>query len=75
MLFFQMYPRFDRFTCKVFLSDALAYIAGACKTCMIDNTHVVVLRGTGREMVPVPEMEAFADRYGFRFLAHEKGDA
>jgi hypothetical protein len=28
---------------------------------MIDNTHVVVLRGTGREMIPVPEMEAFGD--------------
>ena len=29
---------------------------------MIDNTHVVVLRGTGREMIPLPEMEAFAER-------------
>jgi hypothetical protein len=26
-------------------------------------------------MVPVPEMEAFARRLGFRFIAHEKGDA
>jgi hypothetical protein len=26
-------------------------------------------------MVPVPEMAAFAERYGFRFIAHEKGDA
>lgn len=26
-------------------------------------------------MVPVPEMEAFGDRYGFEFKAHEKGDA
>src|SRR5438093_2828528 len=42
---------------------------------MIDNTHVVVLKGTGRAMVPVPEMAAFADRYGFEFQAHEKGDA
>ena len=42
---------------------------------MIDNTHVVVLRGTGREMIPVPEMEAFAERFGFRFVAHESGDA
>ena len=42
---------------------------------MIDNTHVVVLRGTGREMIPVPEMEAFAERFGFRFVAHEIGDA
>ena len=42
---------------------------------MIDNSHVVVLRGTGREMVPVPEMAAFAERFGFRFVAHERGDA
>ena len=42
---------------------------------MIDNTHVVVLHGTGKEMVPVPEMAAFAERYGFAFAAHEKGDA
>jgi len=26
-------------------------------------------------MIPVPEMEAFADRFGFRFMAHERGDA
>ena len=54
VLFCQMYPRFDRFTCKVFLTDALHYNGGSCKSCMIDNTHVIVLRGTGREMVPVP---------------------
>jgi hypothetical protein len=42
---------------------------------MIDNTHVVVLRGTGASMVPVPEMESFADRFDFTFIAHEKGDA
>ena len=42
---------------------------------MIDNTHVVVLRGTGREMIPVPEMEAFAERFGFRFVAHQIGNA
>jgi len=41
---------------------------------MIDNTHVVVLRGTGREMVPVPEMAAFAERFSFQFVAHERGD-
>jgi len=42
---------------------------------MIDNTHVVVLRGTGSQMVPVAEMAAFAERFGFRFQAHERGDA
>lgn len=74
-LFFQMYPRFTRFECKVFLDEANAYFEGCADTCMIDNTHVVVLTGTGRDMVPVPEMAAFADRYGFHFEAHEKGDA
>jgi hypothetical protein len=42
---------------------------------MIDNTHVVVLKGSGSTMVPVPEMAAFAERYGFEFKAHEIGDA
>jgi hypothetical protein len=36
---------------------------------------VVVWRGTGREMIPVPEMAGFAERMGFRFVAHERGDA
>jgi transposase len=75
MLFFQFSPSFTRFDCKVFLTDAAQYMQGVCHTCMIDNTHVVVLKGTGRDMVPVPEMAAFAERYGFQFQAHEKGDA
>jgi transposase len=74
-LFFQFYPRFTRFECKTFLDDGVSYHDGACKHCMIDNTHVVVLHGTGKQMVPVPEMEAFARRLGFSFIAHEKGDA
>ena len=75
MVFFQCYPTFQRFDCKVFLTDALRYIGGSVQRLMIDNTHVVVLRGTGAAMVPVPEMEAFAQRFGFRFAAHERGDA
>ena len=75
MLFFQINPTFQRFDCKVFLTDALRYMSGAPERVMIDNTHVVVLRGTGSEMIPVPEMEAFAERPGFRFVAHERGDA
>ena len=75
MLFFQFYPRFRRFECKVFLTDALRAMDGACQTCMIDNTHVVVLTGTGPAMIPVPEMAAFAERFGFTFVAHAVGDA
>jgi Mu transposase, C-terminal domain len=75
MLFFQCYPTFQRFDCKVFLTDALRYFCGSPARVMIDNTHVVVLRGTGRDMVPAPEMAAFGERFGFRFVAHEIGDA
>ena len=75
LLFFQIHPAFQRFDCKVFLTDALKYIGGVPERVMIDNTHVVVLRGTGSDMIQVPEMEAFAERFGFRFVAHERGDA
>ena len=75
MLFFQCSPTFQRFDCKVFLTAALRYFAGAPGRVMIDNTHVVVLRGTGREMVPVPEMAALAERFSFHFVAHAIGHA
>jgi transposase len=75
MLFFQCYPTFRRFDCKVFLTEALRYFGGAAARTMIDNTHVVVLRGSGRDMVPVPEMAAFGERFGFQFVAHAIGNA
>ena len=75
LLFFQIQPTFKRFDCKLFLTDALRYMNGAPQRTMIDNTHVVVLRGSGRLMEPVPEMAAFAERLGFQFVAHEIGDA
>ncbi|WP_324292561.1 IS21 family transposase [uncultured Paludibaculum sp.] len=75
ILFFQLLPTFQRFDCKVFLTDAVRYMNGTTARVMIDNTHVVVLRGSGRTMEPVPEMAAFAERLGFRFVAHEIGDA
>jgi transposase len=75
MIFIQLYARFTRFECKIFLTTALRYFDRTAARCMIDNTHVVVLRGTGADMVPVPEMATFAERLGFGFIAHEKGDA
>src|SRR5487761_2539767 len=49
-------------------------MCGATARTMIDNTHVVVLRGSGRDMVPVPEMAAFGERFGFQFVAHAIGN-
>lgn len=75
MIFFQHYPQFRRFECKAFLARAIAYFGGAAASCMVDNANVVVASGTGAAMIPAPEMAALAERYGFVFKAHEKGDA
>lgn len=75
MTFFQCYPRFRRFECKVFLTEALRYFQGSPGETMIDNTNVVRLRGTGEDMVPAAEMEAFAEHFGMVFRAHACGDA
>jgi transposase len=75
LAFVQLFPQFTRFECKLFLDDGLDYVGGVCPVCMIDNTGVIVLRGTGETMVPVPEMASFAQARGFEFRAHEKGDA
>ncbi|MFH1436193.1 MAG: helix-turn-helix domain-containing protein [Pseudomonadota bacterium] len=75
MIFAQCYATFNRFLCKVFLTDALRYFKGAAKKCMVDNTSVVIASGTGPDAVPAPEMKAFADRFNFTFKAHRVGDA
>jgi len=74
-LFAQCYPRWNRFTAKVFLTDALRAMGGASRQCMLDNSSVIVVRGTGKNAVMAPEMVAFGERFGFHFAAHELGHA
>jgi transposase len=71
--YLKFYPAFNRFKMKCFLHEALMFWGYAAKQCIIDNTNLARLRGTGREAVIVPEMEAFAKQYGFQFICHEKG--
>jgi hypothetical protein len=75
MILAQLYPTFDRFYAKTFLTDAILYFGGSTERCMVDNTNVVVAHGTGASAVIAPEMEAFGRRFDMRFVAHEKGDA
>jgi transposase len=75
MRFVQMYPVFNRFTCKVFLTDAFEYLSGAAARCMIDNTHVILAGGSGNTAIIAPEMLAFSERFDFHFTAHAVGDA
>jgi DNA-binding Lrp family transcriptional regulator len=74
MLFAQCYPTFNRFYCKVFLNEAFKELDGAAERCTIDNTSVIVAHGSGKDAVMAPEMAAFAERFGFAFVAHAIGD-
>lgn len=74
-LFIQYYPRFTRFEAKQFLLQAALFMNGSCGRCMVDNTHVVVVAGSGAEAVIAPEMDSFGKSLGFIFRAHEIGHA
>jgi transposase len=71
----QLYPRFDRFYCKTFLTDVFQFFRGAPKRGRVDNTNVVVACGTGKHAVIAPEMVAFGLRFGMKFVAHALGHA
>jgi len=70
MRYVKFYPRFDRFRMKCFFAEALGFFGYTAKRCIIDNTNLAVLYGTGERAVMNPEMIAFAQRYGFSWKAH-----
>src|SRR3990172_2693427 len=71
--YLKFYRTFNRFRMKCIFHEGLMHWGYAARECIIDNTNLARLRGTGSLAVIVPEMEAFADKYGFRFVCHEKG--
>ncbi len=73
--YLKFYRAFNRFKMKSFLHEALTFWGYAARECIIDNTNLARLRGTGADAVIVPEMEAYGKQYGFRFCCHEKGHA
>lgn len=73
--YLKFYRTFNRFKMKCFFHEALTYWGYSAPWCIIDNTNLARLRGTGKDAVIVPEMEAFSKQYGFKFLCHEKGHA
>jgi transposase len=68
--YLKFYRVFNRFAMKCFLHEALMFWGYAAKQCVIDNTNLARLRGSGKQAVIVPEMASFAQRYGFEFLCH-----
>ncbi|ETR67628.1 MAG: integrase family protein [Candidatus Magnetoglobus multicellularis str. Araruama] len=73
--YLKYYRSFNRFNMKCFLHEALTFWGYAAPVCIIDNTNLARLYGTGKNAVIVPEMIQFAKQYGFEFVCHEKGHA
>jgi transposase len=73
--YLKFYRSFNRFKMKCFFHEALTYWGYAAPECIIDNTNLARLRGTGKDAVIVPEMESFSKQYGFKFICHAKGHA
>ena len=73
--YLKFYRGFNRFQMKCFFHEALSFWGYAAPVCIIDNTNLARLRGTGQAAVIVPEMESFSRQYGFEFRCHEIGHA
>jgi len=73
--YLKFYRAFDRFKMKCFFHEALSFWRYAAADCIIDNTSLARLYGTGKNALIHPEMAQFAKQYGFEFICHEKGHA
>ncbi len=71
MRYLKFYRSFQRFKMKCFFHEALNFFGYTAPVCIIDNTNLARLRGTGKNAVIVPEMEQFAKQFGFRFVCHK----
>ena len=71
--YLKFYRHFNRFQMKCFFHQALRHWGYCAPDCIIDNTNLARLRGTGRHAVMVPEMAVFGRQYGFEFRCHELG--
>ena len=75
MRYLKFYRSFNRFSMKCFIHEALIFWGYAAGVCIIDNTNLARLRGSGKNAVMAPEMKQFAKQYGFEFICHEIGHA
>jgi hypothetical protein len=75
MRYLKFYRAFNRFAMKCFIHEALTFWGYAAFFCIIDNTNLARLRGTGKNAVIAPEMKQFARQFGFEFICHAIGHA
>jgi hypothetical protein len=75
MRYIKFYRSFNRFRMKCFFDEALRFWGVCARDCIIDNTSLAVIGGSGARALFAPEMVAFANTYGFRWVAHALGHA
>jgi transposase len=75
MRYLKFYPSFNRFKMKCFFHEGLTFFGYCAHYCIIDNTNLARLRGSGANAVITAEMIQFARQYGFEFICHEIGHA
>ena len=75
MRYLKFYRFFNRFMMKCFFHEGLTFFGCCAHHCIIDNTNLARLMGSGANAVIVDEMSRFAQQYGFKFICHEIGHA
>jgi transposase len=71
MRYLKFYRSFDRFKMKCFFHEAITFFGYSARVCIIDNTNLARLRGSGKNALIAPEMEQFARQFGFCYVCHE----
>jgi transposase len=75
MRYLKFYRSFNRFNMKCFFHEGLTFFGYSARHCIIDNTNLARLRGSGANAVMTEEMRRFGEQYGFEFICHEIGHA
>ena len=75
MIYAQVFVRWSRFECRIFLSEAIEAHGGAAARMMVDNSSVILAGGSGKSAIIAPAMNALAKRFNFTIEAHAVGDA
>ena len=70
MNYLKFYPSFNRFNMKCFFYEGLNYFGYVPSQCVIDNTSLVINRGSGKNAVFNKEMVDFAKSFSFKWYAH-----
>lgn len=71
--YYEFFARWQRFHVKVFLVRGARFLGGVTEWVQVDNAKLIIILGAGPDGEVAPEMERFAGRLGFKFVAIKLG--